>query len=94
MATAVPGSGNARLRVRFGGMAAFVPVSRAGNYWIIALDEEGYQWAMVGTPDRRFLWILSRQPSLDPATLATLKQQACRLGFAVENLVVSGCQQR
>ena len=90
VATAVPCSGNARLRVKFGGMAALVPASREGNYWIIALDQENYQWAMVGTPDRRFLWILSRQPCLDPQVYACLKQQACRLGFDVGSLVRAG----
>jgi len=90
VATAVPCSGNARLRVKFGGMAALVPASREGNYWIIALDQENYQWAMVGTPDRRFLWILSRQPCLDPQIYACLKQQACRLGFDVSSLVRAG----
>ena len=90
VATAVPCSGNARLRVKFGGMAALAPASREGNYWIIALDQENYQWAMVGTPDRRFLWILSRQPCLDPQIYAYLKQQACRLGFDVGSLVRPG----
>ena len=90
VATAVPCSGNARLRVKLGGMAALAPASREGNYWIIALDRDSYQWAMVGTPDRRFLWILSRQPCLDPQVYARLKQQACRLGFDVGSLVRSG----
>lgn len=39
----------------------------AGNYWIIDLDEE-YQWAVVGEPSRRTLFILSRTPSLDAET--------------------------
>lgn len=82
----VPGSGNARLRVRFEGLAGLVPVSREGNYWIIALDDD-YQWAMVGTPDRRFLWILSRRPCLDSAIDAELRRRACRLGFDTERLV-------
>ena len=90
VATAVPCSGNARLRVKFDGLASLVPASREGNYWIIALDQEGYQWAMVGTPDRRFLWILSRQPCLAPQVYECLKQQACRLGFDVNSLVRAG----
>ena len=83
----VPCSGNARLRVKFGGLAAFVPVSREGNYWIIALDDD-YQWAMVGTPDRRFLWILSRQPCLPPGVYAELTHRARCLGFDVDRLVL------
>ena len=35
------------------------------NYWIIDLDED-YRWAVVGHPGRDYLWILSREPTLDP----------------------------
>lgn len=86
----VPCSGNARLRVKFGGLAAFAPVSRDGNYWIIALDED-YQWALVGTPDRRFLWILSRQPCLAAEVYADLRRRARCLGFDVDRLI-QGCR--
>ncbi len=93
IATPVPGSGNARLRVKFGGLAALVPVARDGNYWIIALGEgepdAPYEWALVGTPDRRFLWILARQPCLPPEVLAQLKDQARCLGFDVASLVIA-----
>lgn len=37
-----------------------------GDYWIIDLDPE-YQWAVVGHPGRDYLWILAREPALDPA---------------------------
>jgi hypothetical protein len=48
-----------------------------------------YEWALVGTPDRRFLWILARQPCLPPEVLADLKAQARCLGFDVASLVIS-----
>jgi apolipoprotein D and lipocalin family protein len=83
----VPCSGNARLRVRFGGMAALVPVSSEGNYWIIALDDD-YRWAMVGTPDRRFLWILARDRHLPAEVYAALVAQARQLGFDVARLAM------
>ncbi len=92
IATPVPGSGNARLRVKFGGLASLVPAARDGNYWIISLGEgepdAPYEWALVGTPDRRFLWILARQPCLPPEVLADLKAQARCLGFDVASLVI------
>ena len=60
-AKVVPGSGNAKLKVNFGG-----PIS--GAYWVIALDEKNYKWAVVGHPSRRYLWVLSRDPVLPDAT--------------------------
>ncbi len=50
---------NAKLQVSF-----FRPFW--GDYWIIDLDPD-YQWAVVGHPSRDYLWILARQPSLEPA---------------------------
>ena len=50
---------NAKLKVWF-----FWPFK--GNYWIIDLNPD-YQWAVVGEPSRKYLWILSRTPTLDEA---------------------------
>lgn len=44
-----------------------------GDYWIIGLDE-GYQYAVVGTPDRKYGWILSRTPELADETLQEIYQ--------------------
>ena len=52
-----------------------------------AEPEAPCEWALVGTPDRRFLWILARQPCLPPEVLADLKAQARCLGFDVGSLV-------
>lgn len=38
-----------------------------GDYWILEVGEH-YEYAVVGTPSRASLWILSRAPSLDAAT--------------------------
>lgn len=75
VATVVPGSGNAKLRVRFG----WSPV--AGDYWILGLDERHYSWALVGHPSRKFLWILSRTPQLPAETYAEIEALAVRLGY-------------
>ena len=48
---------NAKLKVWF-----FWPFK--GNYWIIDLNPD-YQWAVVGEPSRKYLWILSRTPTMD-----------------------------
>lgn len=85
-AEAVPGSRNARLKVSFHGLAALAPVPDEGNYWIIALDP-GYQWAMVGTPDRQALWMLSRVAALPYPTYQMLKEKARSLGFDTARLL-------
>lgn len=85
-ATPVPGSGNARLRVGFGSLSNFFAQKSSGNYWIIDIAPD-YSWVMVGTPDRRFLWILSRTPQLPFDTVRQLTQRACELGFDTNRLI-------
>ena len=50
-------STNAKLKVRF-----FLFFD--GDYWITELGDN-YEYAVVGEPSRRFLWILSRTPQMD-----------------------------
>ena len=57
-----------------------------GDYWIIGLDRE-YQWAVVGTPDRKYLWILSRERKLDAQRLQQARNIALDQGFDVTRLV-------
>ncbi|WP_137124004.1 lipocalin family protein [Roseomonas sp. HF4] len=65
--------GNDRLRVSF-----FWPFF--GDYWVIGLDPD-YRWAVVGAPDRDFLWILSREREMAPADYAAAVATAAREGF-------------
>lgn len=60
-----------------------------GDYWVIALDEADYQWAMVGAPKADYLWILSRSPRLDPAILERLLAQARAMGYPVDRVVTT-----
>ncbi len=39
-----------------------------GNYWIIDLATD-YSYAVIGEPDREYLWVLSRTPHMDEALL-------------------------
>jgi lipocalin len=47
-----------------------------------------YTWALVGTPNRKDLWIYSRAKTLPPDTLAAIKAQAAAEGFDVRKLVM------
>ncbi|CAK0767991.1 Outer membrane lipoprotein Blc [Azospirillaceae bacterium] len=65
-------------------LVSFVPLIE-GWYWILALDND-YHWSLVGTPDRRRLWILSRTPTLQPAVFDAVVAKAAALGFDVLQL--------
>jgi apolipoprotein D and lipocalin family protein len=70
----------AKLEVRFApAWLGFLPAVW-GDYWIIGLDE-GYEWAVVGTPDRKYLWILSRTPELAEPVYAEALDRARGNGF-------------
>lgn len=55
-AFAVEGSNNTKLKVQF-----FWPLK--ADYWIIKLDQD-YKWAVVSSPGKDYLWILSRTPAI------------------------------
>ncbi|MBS0453605.1 MAG: lipocalin family protein [Proteobacteria bacterium] len=82
----LPGAG--RLKVRFlPTWLSWLP-NAWGDYWILKLDRD-YQVALVGTPDRQYLWVLSRSQQLDEATISTELEYARTLGFDVDRMVRS-----
>jgi apolipoprotein D and lipocalin family protein len=75
---------NAKLKV------SFVPYLQrfglfAGDYWIMALDPE-YQYAVIGHPSRKYLWILSRTPQLEANLLTQLIQLAVEQGYNAQQI--------
>jgi apolipoprotein D and lipocalin family protein len=82
-----PGAG--RLEVRFAPeWLGWLPAVW-GDYWILKLDRD-YQVALVGTPDRKYLWVLSRAPRLDDAALDAELDYARSLGFDVDKVELTG----
>ncbi len=77
-ATAVEGGNNARLKVSF-----FWPFR--SDYWVIGLDQD-YRWAVVGNPNRKYLWVLSRTPQLPKELLAAALKSASDQGFDLNQL--------
>ncbi len=57
-----------------------------GDYWIIKLGDN-YEYAVVGTPDRKYLWILSRTPQINSTLFSELADFAKSKGFDIERLV-------
>lgn len=80
VARRVDGQPPSILEVRFA--PAFLSFLSAvwGDYQVIALGE-AYDHAVVGTPDRQYLWILSRTPQMDPALYQRLLDGAKAQGF-------------
>jgi apolipoprotein D and lipocalin family protein len=71
IARVVETKSNAKLKVSF---VRFLGISLFwGDYWIIGLGED-YEYAIVGTPTRKYGWILSRRP--------WLSQEALELAFS------------
>lgn len=66
VAEVVDGVSNAKLRVSFVSFLGIRPFW--GDYWILALGDD-YEFALVGAPDRKYGWILSRTPTLPPSTV-------------------------
>ena len=64
-----------------------------GDYWILALSED-YEWSLVGTRDRKYLWILARDPALDQKTLQHLVERARSFGYPVDALQFTGTAHR
>lgn len=65
-----------------------------GKYWIIALATD-YSYAMIGHPNRKYLWLLSRKPVMDGQTYNHLLTRAADKGFDIRNLVrtVQNCEE-
>ena len=57
-----------------------------GDYWIIGLGPE-YTWAVVGTPSREYLWILSRTPEMSATSYERAIEIARGNGFDVTRVV-------
>ncbi len=77
-----------RLEVRFApDWLSWLPFVWA-DYWVIDLDP-GYTWAVVGEPDREYLWILSREPGMDRALFEQIKARATTMGYDLAPLITT-----
>lgn len=70
---------NAKLKVTF-----FWPFY--GDYWILDLGQN-YEYAVVGDPSRKYLWILSRTPRMDEGLYQQLLSRMAGRGFKTEMMI-------
>jgi apolipoprotein D and lipocalin family protein len=79
---------NTKLAVRFSTwFGPLIPVPKEGNYWILYVDDH-YREAIVGTPNRKYLWLLARSPKIPDARFTALLAKAKLLGFDVSRIVI------
>ena len=77
---------DSKLKVRFApAILSFLPFVW-GDYWIILLAPD-YSHAVIGEPDRKYLWILARTPSIDDAALENLLDQIRLKGYDLTGLL-------
>ena len=57
------------------------------GYHVIAVDQEAYRYALMGGPDRDFLWILAREKALAPERKQALLAFARESGYDVNALI-------
>lgn len=58
-----------------------------GAYVVFGLDREGYQYSYVSGPDRSYLWLLARTPTVEQAVLDGFLTKAGELGFDTDALI-------
>jgi apolipoprotein D and lipocalin family protein len=69
-----------RLRISFApALVRWLPMAWA-DYWILDVAPD-YGCALVGTPDRRSLWILARAPSMPASDYHEMLMRAAALGY-------------
>ena len=67
------------------GFLRWIPFTK-GDYWVLKIDK-GYTVALVGSPDRKYLWLLAREPRIDEATKTAYLAEATRQGFDLEGWI-------
>lgn len=58
-----------------------------GSYVIFELDEANYQYSVISGPDKSYLWILARNPTMTDELKAKLMDKAKNLGFDTSKLL-------
>ena len=57
------------------------------DYWVIDIDPD-YRWAIIGDPDSKHLWIMSRDKRISRQLYDRLVARASERGYPVEKLVI------
>ncbi|MDO5506444.1 MAG: lipocalin family protein [Pseudoxanthomonas suwonensis] len=85
-ATVVDTATNAKLEVSFlpAGLR-WIPFTK-GDYWVLRVDD-GYNMALVGTPDYKYLWLLARDADPGHDTIVQWLDHASALGYETGDVI-------
>ncbi len=84
-------TGNSKLLVRFDIFVSKIfPGLTTGKYWVLHVDDD-YQHAVVGHPNRDYLWILARDPSIGIEKYQELVAIAVDQGYDADKLMEGEC---
>lgn len=72
-----------KLRVRF---STFPTNLFTGDYWILGLSQD-YTRALIGSPDQRHLWFLSKREKSTKKNFADFVKTADKLGYPTANVI-------
>lgn len=86
VARVVDRQSNAKLKVSFVSIAGWRPFW--GQYWILDVGDD-YEYALVGTANRKYGWILAREPELPPETLERLFTQLADQGYDPADFILT-----
>ncbi|KRG69991.1 lipocalin family protein [Pseudoxanthomonas dokdonensis] len=77
-----------RLQVRFApSWLSWLPMVWA-DYWVLAIADD-YSWALVGEPDRKYLWVLARDPVMSRPLLDSITARARGMGYKLDDLIIA-----
>jgi len=58
-----------------------------GSYVVFELDKENYRYAFVSGPNKSYLWLLSRTPTVSKELVDRFVKRSEELGFPTDNLI-------
>lgn len=56
------------------------------DYWVLQRADD-YSWSIVGEPEGRYLWVLTREATITPEQRADFEQRLSTLGYRPAELV-------
>lgn len=56
------------------------------DYFVMELDSNNYEWAVIGSSSSKYLWVLSRSPQMDDKLYQDLMQKIQNRGYNLDKL--------